>query len=129
MKRILILGVNGFIGHHLSKRIVETTDWEVYGMDMQTDRVEDLLGHDRFHFFDCPACDGEGHWREDDSIDPHGWKAIERAPVVHSRLELRDERKRPGCWHKRTVHADVVRAGPAHAQDRPGLNNVAVLGA
>src|SRR5262249_46112333 len=24
MKRILILGVNGFIGHHLSKRIVET---------------------------------------------------------------------------------------------------------
>jgi nucleoside-diphosphate-sugar epimerase len=52
MKRILILGVNGFIGHHLSKRIVETTDWEVYGMDMQTDRVEDLLDHERFHFFE-----------------------------------------------------------------------------
>ena len=52
MKRILILGVNGFIGHHLSKRIVETTDWEVYGMDMQADRVEDLLGHERFHFFE-----------------------------------------------------------------------------
>ena len=52
MKRILILGVNGFIGHHLSKRIVETTDWDVYGMDMQTDRVEDLLGHERFHFFE-----------------------------------------------------------------------------
>ena len=52
MKRILILGVNGFIGHHLSKRIVETTDWEVYGMDMQADRVEELLGHERFHFFE-----------------------------------------------------------------------------
>ena len=52
MKRILILGVNGFIGHHLSKRIIETTDWEVYGMDMQADRVEDLLGHERFHFFE-----------------------------------------------------------------------------
>jgi nucleoside-diphosphate-sugar epimerase len=52
MKRILILGVNGFIGHHLSKRIVETTDWEVYGMDMQTDRVADLLDHERFHFFE-----------------------------------------------------------------------------
>ena len=24
MKRILILGVNGFIGHHLSKRIIAT---------------------------------------------------------------------------------------------------------
>jgi len=52
MKRILILGVNGFIGHHLSKRIVENTDWEVYGMDMQTDRVAELLDHERFHFFE-----------------------------------------------------------------------------
>ena len=52
MKRILILGVNGFIGHHLSNRIVETTDWEVYGMDMQADRVAELLNHERFHFFE-----------------------------------------------------------------------------
>ena len=52
MKRILILGVNGFIGHHLSKRILATTDWEVYGMDMQADRIEDLLGERRFHFFE-----------------------------------------------------------------------------
>ncbi|MBI1395006.1 MAG: bifunctional UDP-4-keto-pentose/UDP-xylose synthase [Betaproteobacteria bacterium] len=52
MKRILILGVNGFIGHHLSKRIIETTPWEVYGMDMQNDRVSDLVGHPRFRFFE-----------------------------------------------------------------------------
>ena len=52
MKRILILGVNGFIGHHLSKRILEHTDWEVYGMDMQTDRVAELLGEKRFRFFE-----------------------------------------------------------------------------
>jgi nucleoside-diphosphate-sugar epimerase len=52
MKRVLILGVNGFIGHHLSNRIVETTDWEVYGMDMQSDRVAELLNHERFHFFE-----------------------------------------------------------------------------
>jgi len=52
MKRILILGVNGFIGHHLSRRILETTDWEVYGMDMQADRVETLLGDKRFRFFE-----------------------------------------------------------------------------
>jgi len=52
MKRILILGVNGFIGHHLSQRIVSETDWEVYGMDMQTDRIADLLDHERFHFFE-----------------------------------------------------------------------------
>ena len=52
MKRILILGVNGFIGHHLSQRIIKTTDWEVYGMDMQTERISDLLRHPRFHFFE-----------------------------------------------------------------------------
>ncbi|MEO8040846.1 MAG: bifunctional UDP-4-keto-pentose/UDP-xylose synthase, partial [Betaproteobacteria bacterium] len=52
MKKILILGVNGFIGHHLSKRIIETTPWEVYGMDMQSERVGDLVEHPRFHFFE-----------------------------------------------------------------------------
>ena len=49
---ILILGVNGFIGHHLSRRILDTTAWHVYGMDMTPDRVEPLLDHARFHFFE-----------------------------------------------------------------------------
>ncbi|HLX30961.1 MAG TPA: bifunctional UDP-4-keto-pentose/UDP-xylose synthase [Casimicrobiaceae bacterium] len=52
MKRILILGVNGFIGHHLSQAIVARTDWEIYGMDMQTERVADLMSEKRFHFFE-----------------------------------------------------------------------------
>ena len=52
MKKILILGVNGFIGHHLSKRIIAKTDWEVYGMDMQTERIADLLPQKQFHFFE-----------------------------------------------------------------------------
>ena len=52
MKKILILGVNGFIGHHLSQRIIKNTDWEVYGMDMQTDRIGDLMEGPRFHFFE-----------------------------------------------------------------------------
>ena len=49
---MLILGVNGFIGHHLSKRIIADTPWEVYGMDMNCDRVADLLEEKRFHFFE-----------------------------------------------------------------------------
>src|SRR5256714_3312616 len=52
MKRVLILGVNGFIGHHLSKRILATTDWDVFGMDMQTDGIEEVLGERRFDFFE-----------------------------------------------------------------------------
>jgi len=49
MKKILILGVNGFI---LSQRIIKSTDWEVYGMDMQADRIGDLMDAPRFHFFE-----------------------------------------------------------------------------
>ncbi len=52
MKKILVLGVNGFIGHHLSQRILRDTSWEVYGMDTQTDRVTDLLDEPRFRFFE-----------------------------------------------------------------------------
>jgi nucleoside-diphosphate-sugar epimerase len=52
MKKVLILGVNGFIGHHLSQEIIRSTDWEIFGMDMQTDRIADLLAQPRFHFFE-----------------------------------------------------------------------------
>jgi nucleoside-diphosphate-sugar epimerase len=52
MKRVLILGVNGFIGHHLSQAIIRSTDWEIYGMDMQMDRISDLMSEPRFHFFE-----------------------------------------------------------------------------
>ena len=56
MKKVLILGINGFIGHHLSKRILETTDWDVYGMDMQSNRISGVLDNpaykDRMHFFE-----------------------------------------------------------------------------
>ena len=50
MKKLCILGVNGFIGHHLSKRILGDTGWEVFGMDMGCDRVGDLMDNKRFHF-------------------------------------------------------------------------------
>ncbi len=52
MKRVLILGVNGFIGHHLSKKILADTDWHIHGMDMQSDRLGDVLDNPRFHFFE-----------------------------------------------------------------------------
>jgi len=51
-KKILILGVNGFIGHHLSNRILADTDWDVYGMDMARHRLGDLVQHRRMHFFE-----------------------------------------------------------------------------
>ncbi|MFI4929538.1 MAG: bifunctional UDP-4-keto-pentose/UDP-xylose synthase [Burkholderiales bacterium] len=52
MLKVLILGVNGFIGHHLTRHIIEQTDWQVYGMDMQSERVAPWMDNPRFHFFE-----------------------------------------------------------------------------
>jgi nucleoside-diphosphate-sugar epimerase len=50
--KVLILGVNGFIGNALTRRILTTTDWEIYGMDLQANKLEHSLGHERFHFIE-----------------------------------------------------------------------------
>ncbi|HEU5296774.1 MAG TPA: bifunctional UDP-4-keto-pentose/UDP-xylose synthase [Burkholderiaceae bacterium] len=52
MKKILILGANGFIGHHLAARILQSTDWQVYAMDMSDSRLEEFRRHPRLHFFE-----------------------------------------------------------------------------
>src|SRR3954452_7271123 len=74
MKKVLILGVNGFISHHLSKRILETTDWEDYGMDMSTDRITALLAHPPMHFFEVDITTNkewvESHVKKCDVILP-----------------------------------------------------------
>ncbi|MFN8012655.1 MAG: bifunctional UDP-4-keto-pentose/UDP-xylose synthase [Holophagaceae bacterium] len=48
--KVLILGVNGFIGSHLVGRILRDTAWDVYGMDLGTHKITDHVGHPRFHF-------------------------------------------------------------------------------
>ena len=48
--KVLILGVNGFIGSHLVDRIMQDTDWEVYGLDLGANKVSEHLANPRFHF-------------------------------------------------------------------------------
>jgi nucleoside-diphosphate-sugar epimerase len=48
--RVLILGVNGFIGSSLTRAILAQKDWEVYGMDVGSHKLEDSLGEARFRF-------------------------------------------------------------------------------
>ncbi len=50
--RVLILGVNGFIGNALTRRILTTTDWEVFGLDMASDRIAEFLDDKRFRFLE-----------------------------------------------------------------------------
>lgn len=50
MKKILILGANGFIGHHLSRAILANTDWQIVGMDIGDHRLQPMLGDPRLDF-------------------------------------------------------------------------------
>ena len=49
-KRVLILGVDGFIGNALSERLLESGKYEVHGMDLQSNSIERLLDRPGFHF-------------------------------------------------------------------------------
>ncbi|WNK74098.1 bifunctional UDP-4-amino-4-deoxy-L-arabinose formyltransferase/UDP-glucuronic acid oxidase ArnA (plasmid) [Pantoea agglomerans] len=48
--RVLILGVNGFIGNHLTERLLQDEHFEVYGLDISSDAISRFLDHPRFHF-------------------------------------------------------------------------------
>jgi len=48
--RVLILGVNGFIGNHLSERLLRDDRYEVYGLDIGSDAIDRLRSHPHFHF-------------------------------------------------------------------------------
>ncbi|BAQ81033.1 bifunctional UDP-4-amino-4-deoxy-L-arabinose formyltransferase/UDP-glucuronic acid oxidase ArnA [Pseudomonas sp. St29] len=48
--RVLILGVNGFIGNHLSERLLRDDKYDVYGLDIGSDAIERLRSHPNFHF-------------------------------------------------------------------------------
>lgn len=48
--KILILGINGFIGHRLTETILTKTAWEIHGMDLTSHRLENCLRYPRLHF-------------------------------------------------------------------------------
>lgn len=49
-KRVLVLGVNGFIGHALTGRLLQADRYEVHGMDLNCDGVSQYLDNPHFHF-------------------------------------------------------------------------------
>lgn len=48
--RVLILGVNGFIGNHLTERLLRDDNYEIYGLDIGADAISRFLDCPRFHF-------------------------------------------------------------------------------
>lgn len=48
--RVLILGVNGFIGNHLTERLLRDDCYDIYGLDIGSDAISRFLDNPRFHF-------------------------------------------------------------------------------
>jgi len=49
-KRVLILGVGGFIGNALSERLLESGQYEVHGMDLYDEGIRRLIGRSDFFY-------------------------------------------------------------------------------
>ena len=49
-KKVLILGVDGFIGNHLSERLLDSGRYEVFGMDLSSSAIGRLLNRPDFNF-------------------------------------------------------------------------------
>lgn len=49
-KQIFILGINGFIGCHLTATLLQQTDFEITGIDLQTDKLGESLKNPRLTF-------------------------------------------------------------------------------
>ena len=91
MTKILILRVNGSIGHHLSTRILNSTDWRVFGMDMNSDRIAPLRENPRFQFFEGAACDDAG------------------GPCGGSSTPIAARSRTPaGCWSRSRGHERIA---------------------
>lgn len=52
--KVLILGVNGFIGSALTERLLKEGGYEVYGLDLSKEKLGDSIKHPKFTF-----CEGD----------------------------------------------------------------------
>lgn len=52
---LFITGIGGFIGVHLTRLILEKTDWKIVGLDINNEKILDLLDHPNLTFIkaDC----------------------------------------------------------------------------
>ena len=50
LPKVVIFGANGFIGHHLIRRLLSSKTYDVHGIDLSSDRLEEFLGEEGFSF-------------------------------------------------------------------------------
>jgi UDP-apiose/xylose synthase len=56
---VAIVGCGGFIGSHLLRAIFERTQWNVFGVDLDSYRIQEHLANPRFEFLSADLVDSE----------------------------------------------------------------------
>ena len=54
---VAVVGCGGFIGSHLLQAIFERTRWRVFGVDLESYRIQEHLANDRFEFLCADLAD------------------------------------------------------------------------
>ncbi len=63
MKKVLILGCGGFVGSHLTERLLAAGDVEIEGWDISSEKISQHLGDPRLRFHES-YIDAETTWTE-----------------------------------------------------------------
>ncbi len=56
-KNIAITGCSGFIGSHIVERLLSTTDYQIYGIDISESRIKHLKNNSAFSFYNLNITD------------------------------------------------------------------------
>lgn len=62
--KMLLLGINGFIGSHLTEFVLNNTDWEINGFDLRGDNIKAFVDNRKLKFYRGDIFN-EGEWLEE----------------------------------------------------------------
>ena len=70
--QVTIIGANGFIGHHLARRLISSSKYKVVAIDLKSDKLQSLCNEPNFNF------------RFGDILNDDGWieEAVRASDVV-----------------------------------------------
>ena len=127
---VAIVGCGGFIGCHLLKAIFERTSWCVFGVDLESYRIQEHLANDRFEFLCADLADSAVVERIAQypvvvnlaAICTPGRYMAEAAEVIRSNYDhpraLADACAKSGCW---LIHFSTSEIYGKTAADSPAL--------
>ncbi len=136
--KIFIIGINGFIGNALLRRILGSLPWSVVGIDLYQDNIADLLGHPSFEFLQGDLTQEQGfiesRIRSCDILVPLAAIATPKSyisdPLGVFELAFMENLKLiklAAKYHKRVIHpstSEVYGMTPDHEFDEESSNLV-----